>query len=311
MYDPTKPYTKQILKLIKQTWETPYISVEKSIVKKKFSYKEYHHTDGIGTKGFYHWKNKTFENAVTDAMAMNLNDLAMMRATPYAVIDHLFLPEDNQEYILRIIKSLTEQCKKRNIAITGGETAIHDTHKNEIELSITMLGFIKNPKPNNFKIGDFLIGIESNGLHSNGFTKIREIFDDEYNFTAPTYIYLDLILELNEKFDIHGMMHITGGAYTKLKDLLNNADVHITKNHKLKPHQIFKKIYEKNISDEEMYKIFNCGIGFILSVSPENANEIISNMNKKGFNVDIIGEIIPGNEKIKIKSMFSDKEIVL
>jgi len=264
MYDSTKPYNKQIIKLIKQTWKTPYISVENGLVKKKFNYPEYHHSDGIGTKGVYHWHQKTLENAVLDTMAMNLNDMILERAIPYAIIDHLLIPEDNNEYIIRIMKKLTYECKKRDIAITGGEIAIHNI-LNEIELSITMLGFIKNPKPNKFQIGDSLIGIQSSGIHSNGFTKVREVFKDKYlpEFTKPTLIYSDLLLKLNEEHEINGMMHITGGAYTKLKKLLENADAKITQ-HSLNPQSIFRKL-SKKISDIEMYKTFNCGIGFILS----------------------------------------------
>lgn len=310
MYDPTKPYNKQIIRLIKQTWKTPYISVENGLIKKKFNYPEYHHSDGIGTKGFYHWQQKTLENAVLDTMAMNLNDMILERAIPYAIIDHLLIPEDKNEYIMRIMKKLTDECKKRDIAITGGETAIHNT-SNEIELSIAMLGFIKNPKPNKFQIGDSLIGIQSSGIHSNGFTKVREVFKDKYlpEFTKPTLIYSDLLLKLNEEHEINGMMHITGGAYTKLKKLLENADAKITQ-HSLNPQSIFKKL-SKKISDIEMYKTFNCGIGFILSTSQKQAKSLISKINNSGFSSDIIGKIIPGNNKIKIKSMFSNRNIKL
>lgn len=308
MYDPTKPYKKQILDLIKETWQTPYVSVKNGILEKKFSYSEYHHTDGIGTKGIYHWNKRSFKNAVIDAMAMDLNDLVLARATPYAIIDHLFLPEEDNEAILNIMGYLTEECKKRNIAISGGETAIHNNMEG-LEISITMLGFVKKPKPNQFKIGDYLIGLESSGLHSNGFTKVREVFGNEYrdDFITPTNIYLDRFFALDEKFDIHGMMHITGGAFTKLKDLLRNADAVIIDNHRLQPQPIFKELHEKGISDEEMYKTFNCGIGFILGVNRKDADEIISEI--KDFEADVIGEVVSGSGRVKIQSKFSDKEV--
>ena len=311
MYDSTKPYKKQILELVQQTWETPYISVKDGVVEKKFSFLEYHHIDGIGTKGIYHWQKRSFKNAIIDAMAMNLNDLALMRAEPYAMIDHLFLPQDDEQAILELIEHLTGECKQRNIAITGGETAIHNNIEG-LELSIAMLGFIKKPKQNRFEIGDVLIGIESHGLHSNGFTKVREIFGKEYRqeFIQPTYIYLDTILDLDKNFDIHGMAHITGGAFTKLRDFLpNQADVIIKRDHQLEPQQIFRELYEKGISDEEMYKTFNCGIGFILTVPQNQASDIISQI--KNFKADIIGEVISGTGKIKIQSKFNDKKIEL
>ena len=309
MYDPAKPYKKQVLELIEKTWETPYVSVREDIypiIEKKFSYHEVDHTDGIGTKGVYHWQQRTFRNASLDALAMNLNDLALARAIPYKLQNHILIPEDDKKAILEIVETLTEECKKRNIAITGGETSIHNNISG-LDISVSISGFIKNYKPNRFKVGDTLIGIKSNGLHSNGFTKVRELFGEEYRpeFVEPTSIYLDNTPSLDERFDIHGMMHITGGAYTKLKDLLNDADAKLRRNHKLQPQQIFRDLYKKGISDEEMYNIFNCGVGFILSVSPQDADKIVSELE----DADIIGEITSGNGKVKIESMFSDKEV--
>ena len=307
MYEPIKPYKKKILELIRQTWETPHVSIKEGvypIIEKKFSYPEVDHTDGIGTKGVYHWQQGTFRNAVLDALAMNLNDLAIARAVPYKLQNHIIVPKED-ERILEIVKTLSEECRKRKIAITGGENSFHN-NVDGLDISITISGFIKDSKPNKFEPGDVLVGIKSNGLHSNGFTKVREVFNQEYRpeFVDPTEIYLDTVLVLNEQFDIHGMMHITGGAYTKLKDLSLNIDFKLNKNHKLKPQQIFKDLYERGVSDEEMYKTFNCGIGFILSVSSGDADKII---HKCELEADIIGEVVTGNGRIKIESMFSDK----
>jgi len=309
MYNTTKPYKKEIIELIKKTQETNYVLIKNDVVMKNFSCGEFHHTDGMGTKGIYHWNQRSFKNAVIDAMAMNLNDLAMARAVPYAVIDHLFLPKDDKEAILEIVNYLAEECQKRSIAITGGETAIHDNMEG-LEISIAMLGFVKNPKPNLFKVGDVLVGIESNGLHSNGFTKVREIFGKKYKqeFIAPTAIYSDAIFNLNEKVDIHGMMHITGGAFTKLKDLLIGADAIINDSHKLEPQEIFLELYKKGgISDKEIYQTFNCGIGFVLGVDKNEADKCINEMGN--FKADIIGEVIDGKGNVKILSKFSNKKI--
>jgi len=304
-------YKKEILKLIRKTWETPYILVKNQIVKKKFHFPEYCHTDGIGTKGTYHWRKRTFKNAVLDALAMNLNDLLIMNARPYAILNHLFLPRDDKKAILEIISHLSRECKKRKIAILGGETAIHNDMEG-MELSITMLGFLKKPRKNRFEIGDALIGIKSDGLHSNGFTKVREIFGKNFKkeFIKPTPIYFDEMYPLIEKFNIHGIVHITGGAFTKLKDLLDkNTNAIIERNHRLKPQPIFYEIYKKGVLDSQIYKIFNCGIGLILSASPKEADKILSAI--KNFKADIIGKIIPGNGKVIIESAFSDKKIIL
>ncbi len=310
MYDTTKPYTKKILELICQTWETPYVSVKGGIVKKKFSYFENSSTDGIGTKGNYHWQQKSFRNAILDALAMNLNDLLLKRARAYGVHDHIIIPEDNHNAIIEIVENLSEECKKRDIAILSGETAIHNDMSG-LEISVSLDGFVKKPKPNLFLPENILVGIKSNGLHSNGFTKVREVFGDEFRkeFTEPTLIYSDVLLGINEKYDIKGMMHITGGAYKKLKDLLNDSDVLINNNHKLKPQDIFYELHNKGIPDEKMYKTFNCGIGFVLSIMRKDVQSIISEIEDSGFLADEIGRVIKGNGEVSIESMFSNEKV--
>lgn len=308
MYDPTKPYKKQILDLIEKTWETPHINVIREvypIFKRKFSYHEVDHTDGIGTKGIYHWEHRTFRNAVLDALAMNLNDLALVRAIPYKLHDHIFIPEDDKAAIIEIAEALTNECIKRKIAITGGETSVHN-NIHGMDISLTVSGFIQDyPKPNRFEAGDNLIGIKSNGLHSNGFTKVREIFPEFFReeFIYPTRIYFDEISSLHERFDIHGMMHITGGAFTKLKDLLIKTDLELRRNYMPEPQQIFKDLYDKGISDEEMYRTFNCGIGFILSAPKKETDKIMDEL-KDSY---IIGDVVPGKRRIRIESAFSNK----
>ena len=311
MYEPTKPYKKQILEIIEQTWETPYVSVKKDrediypTITRKFVGIEVDHTDGIGTKGVYHLSQRTFRNAALDALAMNLNDLALSRAIPYKLQNHIIIPEDDKSAIIEIIAALTEECKKRQIAITGGETSIQNT-THGLDISLTVSGLIKKYKHSSLPPGDILIGFKSSGLHSNGFTKVREIFGDEYRdeFVEPTKIYSDTISCLEEIVNIHGMMHITGGGFTKLKDITSNHII-ISKPKLLQPHKIFYELYEKGVPDDEMYKTFNCGIGFIIAVSAEDANKITQDKDS-----EVIGQVIPGNGKITIESSFSDKEVV-
>lgn len=311
MYVVDKPYKKNISRLIRKTWHTPYLDIEEGIYavfKKKFSFAEVDHTDGIGTKGSYHWEKRTFENAVLDALAMNLNDLLLMRAQAFKLQNHITLPEDDHGAILKIVQVMSDECKKRSIAITGGETSIHN-NTDGLDISMTVSGFVKKPQENRFEIGDVLVGVKSSGLHSNGFTKVREVFRDEFRkeFIEPTIIYSDVILPLLSDFNIHGMMHITGGAYAKLKDILDRSDVHIHKEHSLRPHQIFRDIYERDVGDEEMYKTFNCGVGFILSLNDKDAARILKQIPES----DIIGDVTEGTSRILIDSMFSNKQVTL
>ncbi len=323
MYNPEKPYKDRINELIRNTWETPHVSVRKNkgepyaVIEKKFSAVEVDHVDGIGTKGVYHWEKRTFRNAVLDAMAMNLNDLLLMRARAYRLQNHIMIPEDNNKAILEIVKSLSDECRKRDIAITGGETSIHNNIKG-LEIGVTVSGFVENYKENKFQSGDLLIGIASSGLHSNGFTRVRELFKDEFRkeFVLPTLIYSDVLLDVLNKHEVHGMMHITGGAFTKLKPLLDNADASINRKHKLNPHKIFLEIYNKGVSDEEMYKTFNCGIGFVLSYPFKSSHSnLIAELNLRGLKADVIGFVQGFNKqrknKIIIESKFSNKKITI
>lgn len=268
-------------------------------------------TDGIGTKGIYHWQKRSFRNAVLDVLAMNLNDMAVKRAKARKLHNHIMVPYEDEKAISEIVETLAEEGKKRNIEIASGETAIHD-NLNGLEISVSVSGEFIDKKENRFQTRDYLIGIKSNGLHSNGFTKIREIFKDEYRkeFVEPTFIYYDKILDLMDKYEINSMCHITGEAYAKLKKSLENSDIFIDNKHNLKPQNIFYELYNKGASDKEMYKTFNCGIGFILSVN-KNLEKIISDLKKSGFEADIIGKVTEGENNVKINSMFSDKQIIL
>ena len=310
MYNPVKPTKKKVLDLISTTWKTPYISVTPdtySIFKTKIKGYEVDHTDGIGTKGFYHWQKRSFKNAVIDALAMNLNDLALVRAVPYKLQNHIVLPGDDNQAVYAIAKALATECVARKIAITGGETSIHEG-SDSMDISITVSGFITKKNKNRFRTNDVLIGIKSNGLHSNGVTKIRELYGKSFKpeFIKPTRIYLDEILKVNTSNQINGMMHITGGAFTKLKDILINQDA-LIETKTLKPQKIFYEIYNKKVSDKDMYSIFNCGIGFVLSAPKNQAQNII----QKIPNSEIIGSVVKGNGKVIIKSSFSNQKIIL
>ena len=310
MYDSTKPYRYTIKELIRSTWNTPWVEIEDgvySLITKKFDYPEVDHTDGIGTKGEYHWEHGTIKNAVIDALAMNLNDLVLMRATPYKLQNHIIIPEDNHAVIEQIVATLAHECKKRQIAITGGETSIHN-NTTALDLSITVSGFVTDRKPNEFREGDVLIGLPSSGLHSNGFSKVRAALQGAFypELLTATTIYSDILLPLLGKYPIHGMMHITGGAMTKLKDLLPNLDAHI-RHGALKPHEIFFKLHATGIEDAEMYTSFNCGIGFILSTSPEYADKLIAEIDGSAK----IGEVTQGKGRVVVESAFTGKTVVL
>src|SRR3989344_6794222 len=299
MYNPSKPYKHELLSLIESTWQTPYVSVTSGtypIIKKKFKGLEVQHTDGIGTKGIYHTKRGTYKEAVLDALAMNLNDLALVGAVPYALSDHITLPDQGSGPVLAIIRALSAECKKRKIAIVGGETSHHD-NVDGLDIGMTVSGFILTRRENRMRAGDLLVGFKSSGLHSNGFTKVRALFrtgEWREDFVRPTAIYLDTILEILKRYEVHGMMHITGGAFTKLKDVLKKCDAYISAPRKLAPQPIFSELKSRGLSDREMYTTFNCGIGFVLSAPEKDALQIV----KEVKNAAIIGRVERGEARI-------------
>ena len=323
MYNTTKPSTARVIELAEKTYDSKYIKTKRGEVyatfKRRFPYsilwpllgvRELDHTDGGGTKGVYHWQKRTFRNAVLDALAMNLNDMLLERARPYKLQNHIILPEDDDNAVLSIMEAMSDECRKRKIVITGGETSIQNNIKG-LDISMTVSGFIRHPKPNQFHAGDILIGFKSNGLHSNGFTKVRELFGDEFRpeFIEPTRIYLEDIVQLEKEYEIDGMMHITGGGFTKLKPLLPGLDANIYKHHMLSPQPIFHELSKRGVPDEEMYKTFNCGIGFVIGVQEKHAEDALDTIEITYGGADIIGEVAPGTGKVIIDSEFSDKTI--
>jgi len=312
MYNPVKPYKHEILKSIERTWRTPYVKVTRGVyplIKKKFPYTKYaevDHTDGIGTKGFYHWKAGTFRSAVLDALAMNLNDLALVRAVPYKMSNHVTVPIEDVR-VFNVIQAMVKECQKRRIAMVGGENSFHNT-TDGLDISMTVSGFVKKPQPNLCKAGDVLIGLKSSGLHSNGITTVRKVFKNQVRpeFTVPTRIYLDEVLVVCDKHQVNGMMHITGGAFTKLKDILKGADAEIHHPYKLRPQKIFFDL-RKKISNRQMYSTFNCGIGFVLSVPKREVERVLRILPASA----VIGRVIKGKGKVRIISAFDQREVVL
>lgn len=308
-----EPVTEPTQEKIKETWRTPYLEITDDlypVLKKKFTSPEVDSTDGIGTKGIFHWQQRTFREAAIDALAMNLNDLAMMRATPYKLQDHITLPREDPEARDQIMDTLITEASKRDIAITGGETSYHN-NTDSLEISITASGLVSRPRRNQTKTEDLIIGLRSHGLHSNGFRQARATLGEAYReeFTEPTAIYAETVLDLDTRYAVHGLMHITGGAYTKLHDVMDEKqNLYFSREHALRPQPIFQELHDQGLSDEEMYQTFNCGIGFMLTARANEADAIVGEL---GDEAAIIGKVEEGSGLIIVESQFSAGDIVL
>jgi len=311
MYRTDKPYIDEILRRVESTRKHKNSIMPAS-------------SDGIGTKGRYHWDLRTFRSAALDALHQNLNDMAVINGRANYLQDHIMIPKDDDEAIFEIVDTLTEECVKRGIEITAGETSIHNNMEGlEISLSVYQ-GYhtSRDYHQNIFPWPCDLIGIKSSGLHSNGFTKVREIYGNEFRreFVEPTLIYYDIMQELDKEFaqSISGRAHITGGGYTRLRKFLDEYGIDIIIDQwqeKINPQGIFKEIYSRGVSDDEMYKTFNCGIGFVLCAGREDSGKIIERINESEFEALKIGETRKNERaddgKIIIHSVFSGKKVVL
>lgn len=313
MYRTTKPYISDIRDKIRITWkDNPYLNVKEDgyypIFVESHNRPQVDHTDGIGTKGWYHWKYRSFREAVFDAFAMGLNDLAMVGALAYKMQVHLMLPQDDQEAITTIMDEIVMTSVNNRIAITGGETAILDTMSG-MEIALTMSGIVsdKMPRPHLCENGDVLLGLQSSGIHSNGITFIRDLFKEKYFvwMTRPSCCYHRKVI--GNALPLTGIMHITGGGFTRLKKLLtHNCDAVLLDWKIPSPFDVIFSELKDEKAEQTMYSTFNCGYGMVLACKEKDCETI-----RHKIKADVIGRIQKGNGKVIVNSMFSDKEFVL
>jgi phosphoribosylformylglycinamidine cyclo-ligase len=288
------------------------------------------HTDGVGSKIIISQLMKKFDTVGIDCIAMNVNDIVCVGSKPIGYLSYIALQKTNDFLLKEITKGLIKGAKLSNVAIVGGETAILPdiiTGKGKdhnFDLAGMIFGITNDKRKiilgNKIKSDDYIIGIHSSGLHSNGYTLARKILleknsvNDKLEYIndslgkellKPTIIYSKTILKLIDEFDtnvIHGLSHITGGAFTKLKRLNSNVDYILDNLPEIKG--IFKQIMiDGNIDIAEMYSTFNMGIGFCVIASKNMVENIMDSIREDGLKCQIIGKIKPnGNGNCFIKN---------
>ena len=266
-------------------------------------------TDGVGTKVALAQETGMLDGIGQDLVAMCVNDLIVCGAKPLFFLDYFASSKLEIKEASTIISSIANACIESGCALLGGETAEMPGHyvgKN-FDLAGFSVGCVDEDKIINNKTisaGNVLIGIESSGPHSNGFSLIRKIIKDanlsETNFNRvtemalkPTILYPSLIINLIDKFKIHGMAHITGGGLTENipRSIPENLSVQILKDSWVMP-EIFKWIQDTgDIKEADMFRIFNCGIGMVLIVDHESAQEIQDKITEEGYKSFVIGSV--------------------
>ncbi|EOT2958614.1 phosphoribosylformylglycinamidine cyclo-ligase [Clostridium perfringens] len=275
-------------------------------------------TDGVGTKLDIACKKRKFDTVGIDCVAMCVNDILCHGAKPLFFLDYIACGKLEAEVSSDLVKGVAEGCIKSQCSLIGGETAEMPGMYKEGDYDIAgfAVGIVDKDKIINgkdIKSGDKLIGIASSGVHSNGYSLIRKVFknlDEDFNGKAiweelltPTKIYVKPVLSLLEKFNIKGMAHVTGGGfYENLPRMLSEEGLSIVINkNSYEIPEIFKKLMELGVQEEEMYNTFNMGIGFVLCVEEDEVEDVLKELSKQGEKAFEIGYINAGGEGVCIK----------
>ncbi|MDP6866796.1 MAG: phosphoribosylformylglycinamidine cyclo-ligase, partial [Candidatus Poseidoniaceae archaeon] len=291
-------------------------------------------TDGVGSKLQIATAVKNWDSVGIDCMAMNVNDLLCVGAEPIAFVDYIAVPKPDPEVHAAVGASLAKACELANVTLAGGETASLPGIVTELDLSGTALGFLDKDSAitgERLEPGDVLIGLPSSGIHSNGFSLVRNIvnrmglsYTDSCPFDAgfagrelsqnptiadvlliPTKIYCASVIGLlkhlktsqNSVHAVHGIAHITGGGLSNLLRLHDTLGWHIDSPLPIPPEFSWLQ-NEGNVTDLEMHRTFNMGLGMVLAVEKDQADSVLSFVQQYEPTAAIIGHVNDNGHKV-------------
>ena len=273
-------------------------------------------TDGVGTKIEIANTLNKYDTIGIDLVAMSVNDLIVQGAKPLLFLDYISINKIDLKKLKSIIKGIVNGCKLSSCELVGGETAempgTYEKGKFDIAgFAVGVVGTNKILSKNKIKNNDLVLAIPSSGLHSNGFSLVRYLINqkkinikkDKFLKTEllrPTKIYVKEVLNLIDKNLINGCSNITGGGLAdNIKRVIPEnlvAEIDLTK---INPSKIFKWLKKNNISDKEMLKTFNCGVGFCLIINPKKLSKVKKYFTNR-FKPYVIGKISKGKNKVKL-----------
>lgn len=279
-------------------------------------------TDGVGTKLKLAFMMDKHDTVGIDCVAMCANDVACAGAKPLFFLDYVAVGKNVPERVAQIVAGVAEGCVQAGCALIGGETAEMPGFypKEEYDLAGFCVGMADKAKlidGAQMKAGDALIGVSSSGVHSNGFSLVRKVFNITperlnlymYEFgktlgeelLTPTRIYVKSLLALMEQVEVHGVSHITGGGFYEniprmLPDYLRAA----IEKAKVPVRPIFKVIQSEGISEHDMYNTFNMGVGLCVAVAADQADEAVRILKENGEEACILGEVREGEKGINL-----------
>ena len=279
-------------------------------------------TDGVGTKLEIANELKKFDTIGIDLVAMCVNDLIVQGAKPYLFLDYISVDKINLRKLKDVIKGIIKGCSIANCRLVGGETAeMPGTYtKGKFDIAGFAVGFVEKNKilKNKIKENDLILSIPSNGLHSNGYSLVRNIIKSKKikikknkflkkELIRPTNIYVNELIKLNDNNLLNGCANITGGGLKEnIKRIIPKnlcAEINLNKINTLK---IFKWIKNSGINDKEMLKTFNCGVGFCIIINPKNLKKIKKYFSKK-FKPYVLGKISNNSQRVKFSGKINWK----
>jgi len=269
-------------------------------------------TDGVGTKLKLAFQLNRHDTVGIDLVAMSVNDILVQGAEPLFFLDYFACGKLDVKTAADVIKGVAAGCEQAGCALIGGETAEMPSMypDGEYDLAGFAVGAVeKSEIIDGRKIapGDVVIGLASSGIHSNGYSLVRKIIDvtkPDLNadfdgrsladaLMAPTRIYVKPLLSLIADVEVRGMAHITGGGLVEnIPRVLQDHLTAVLKKDAWNMPPLFGWLQKHgHVAEEEMHRVFNCGIGMVVIVSPENADKAISRLNASGETAYLIGEI--------------------
>lgn len=281
-------------------------------------------TDGCGTKVKLAFLMDKHDTIGIDCVAMCVNDVACAGGEPLFFLDYIACGKNYPEKIATIVKGVAEGCKQAGAALIGGETAEHPglMPEDEYDLAGFAVGVVDEKNlitGADIKAGDTLIGIASSGVHSNGFSLVRKVFEmtkeslntyyDELGMTlgeallAPTKIYVKALKSIKDAgVTVKGCSHITGGGfYENIPRMLPDNICAVVKKDSYEVPSIFKLLQKTgNIAEEMMYNTYNMGLGMVLAVAPEDVDKTMEAIKAAGETAYIVGTCEAGEKGVKL-----------
>jgi len=276
-------------------------------------------SDGVGTKLKIAVLADKHDTVGIDAVAMNVNDILCAGARPLFFLDYIASGKLEPGVLVDVVKGINNGCIQAGCALIGGETAEMPGmyQPGDYDLAGFCVGVLERKDiidGTKIEAGDAVVGLESNGIHSNGYSLVRRVFSEKElrrmssELLKPTRIYVKPVLSLlrtthdARRTTIKGISHITGGAfYDKIARILpDNVDVRIDKNSWVVP-KIFRLIQNKgNVQEKEMYHTFNMGVGMVLIADAGQVKAIISKLSQSGIKSRVIGKVVKGKKEVTV-----------